>query len=203
MKIYHENSDYVVSVEYPEPINSLQRLTVRWFDANGNLLDFKGYFNHAFILKLHVLENDVRRLPPPPPLQDVEIKENRGGNDNGASTTPEEKRKRVPWVLIFSTYWCFCCMEDTCSTSSDGVDWVAWVIDLDIERKSLDCEEDDNCQEGREQGAQNVVLATVLADLNNLGDDETNNVHPRDGTGKGKTGDDRVQGLCLQLKSNT
>jgi len=101
MKIYHENSDYTVSVEYPEPINSLQRLTVRWFNANGSLLDFKGYFNHAFILKLHVLENDVRRLPPPPPLQDVEIKRIVEAMTMVPPPPPEEKRKRIPWVLIF------------------------------------------------------------------------------------------------------
>ena len=71
-------------------------------------------------------------------------------------------------------------MEDTCSASSDCVDWVAWVVDLDIECKRLDGQEHNDCQQGREQGAQDVVLATVLADLNHLRDDETDNVHPCD-----------------------
>lgn len=74
MKIYSESSDYTVSVSYPEPINSLQRLTVRWYDANGSLLNFRGSDYHAFILRAHVLEEDPRRLPPPSPLQDVGIK---------------------------------------------------------------------------------------------------------------------------------
>jgi cytochrome c1 len=90
----------MISVEYPEPINSLQRLTVRWFDTNGTLLNFRGYSNHAFILKLHVLENDVRRLPPPPPLQDVEIKRIVEAMTM-VPPPPPEKRKRIPWVFIF------------------------------------------------------------------------------------------------------
>jgi len=97
IKIYHENSDYTVSVEYPEPINSLQRLTVRWLDTNGNLLDFKGSDNHAFILKLHVLENDSRRLPP---LQDVEIKRIVEEMTMVPPPLPEKKEK-FPWVFIF------------------------------------------------------------------------------------------------------
>jgi len=93
-------------------------------------------------------------------------------------------------------------VEDTRSTSGDGVDWVGRVIDLDIECDCLDDHEHDDCQQGREQSAQNVVLSAVLADLDHLGDDETDNIHPRDGAGEGKTGHNRVQGLCLQLKSD-
>ena len=93
-------------------------------------------------------------------------------------------------------------MEDTCSTSSDGVDWVAGIIDLNIEGDHLNNKEHHDCQQGREQGAQDVVLAAVLADLDHLGDNEADNIHPCDCAGEGKTGHDRVQGLCLQLKSD-
>jgi hypothetical protein len=100
MKIYHENSDYKVSVNYPEPINSLQRLTVRWYDTNGSLLNFRGSDYHAFILRLHVLEEDVRRLPPPPPLQDVEIKRIVEAMTM-VPPPPAEEKKRFPWLLVF------------------------------------------------------------------------------------------------------
>lgn len=99
MKIYHENADYTVSVAYPEPINSLQRLTVNWYDTNGNLLNFRGSDNHAFILRAHVLEDDVRRLPPPPPLQDVEIKRIVEAMTMVPPPLPEKKTK-IPWLII-------------------------------------------------------------------------------------------------------
>ena len=40
IKNFHENKDYRISVDYPEPINSLQRLTVRWVDKSGTLYVF-------------------------------------------------------------------------------------------------------------------------------------------------------------------
>jgi hypothetical protein len=99
MKIYHENADYTVSVVYPEPINSLQRLTVNWYDTNGRLLDFRGSDYHAFILRAHILEEDIRRIPPPPPLQDVEIKRIVEAMTMVPPPPKEEKRK-FPWVMI-------------------------------------------------------------------------------------------------------
>ena len=74
IKNFHENKDYRVSVEYPEPIASLQRLTVRWVDKSGSPLDFRGWDTNAFVLRIHVREDDERPPPPPPPLQDVEIR---------------------------------------------------------------------------------------------------------------------------------
>ena len=41
IKNFHENKDYRISVAYPEPINVLQRLTVRWYDRDGRLINFK------------------------------------------------------------------------------------------------------------------------------------------------------------------
>jgi len=99
MKIYHENADYTVSVAYPEPINSLQRLTVNWYDANGRRLNFMGADKHAFILRAHVLEDDVRRLPPPPPLQDVEIKRIVEAMTM-VPPPPPEKKTKIPWLII-------------------------------------------------------------------------------------------------------
>ena len=99
MKIYHENSDYTVSVNYPEPINSLQRLTVNWYDTNGSLLNFRGSDYHAFILRAHILEEDIRRIPPPPPLQDVEIKRIVEAMTM-VPPPPKEEKKKIPWLII-------------------------------------------------------------------------------------------------------
>ena len=73
IKNFHEHKDYRVSVEYPEPIASLQRLTVRWVDKSGAPLDFRGWDTNAFVLRIHIRAQE-RPPPPPPPLQDVEIR---------------------------------------------------------------------------------------------------------------------------------
>ena len=101
IKNFHENKDYVVSVFYPEPINSLQRLTVRWVDKNGAQINFQGWDTNAFILRAHVREDESRRLlPPPPPLQDVEIKRIIDAMSLAPSPPPVEKRRKVPWFII-------------------------------------------------------------------------------------------------------
>ena len=74
IKNFHENKDYCVSVQYPEPIASLQRLTVRWVDKTGAPLNFRGWETNAFVLRIHVRADEERPPPPPPPLQDVEIR---------------------------------------------------------------------------------------------------------------------------------
>lgn len=60
IKNFHECKDYSVSVTYPEPIGSLQRLTVRWVDKSGAPLDFRGWETNAFVLRLHIRDTDVR-----------------------------------------------------------------------------------------------------------------------------------------------
>jgi hypothetical protein len=99
IKTYAENTDYSISVTYPEPINSLQRLTIKWYNSFGNLLDFRGANNHAFLLRIHTLDDDVRRLPPPPPLQDVEIKRIVEAMTM-VPPPPPEKKTKIPWLII-------------------------------------------------------------------------------------------------------
>jgi hypothetical protein len=102
IKNFHENKDYRISVEYPEPINVLQRLTVRWFDRDGKLLDFRGWDANAFILRVHVKPEPERTLPPPPPLQDVELKRIIDAMTLALPPPPKEdtKKFKVPWFLL-------------------------------------------------------------------------------------------------------
>lgn len=58
IKNFHENKDYQVSVAFPEPINVLQRLTVRWVDSTGAPLDFRGWETNAFVLRLHIRDRE-------------------------------------------------------------------------------------------------------------------------------------------------
>jgi hypothetical protein len=99
IKNFHENKDYRVSVDYPEPINSLQRLTVKWIDKSGNPLNFRGWNTNAFVLRLHVTPDPEPTLPPPQPLEEIQIKRIVEAM-KVAPPPPPEPKKRIPWVFI-------------------------------------------------------------------------------------------------------
>jgi len=100
IKNFHENKDYRIAVEYPEPINSLQRLTISWIDRNGNLLDFRGWNTNAFVLRVHLTPDPRPTLPPPEPLEQIEIKRIVEAMKL-APPPPPAPKKRIPWLLIF------------------------------------------------------------------------------------------------------
>jgi hypothetical protein len=58
IKNFKEDHDYIISITYPQPIVKLSRLTVRWYDKTGQLLNFNGFENNAFVLRVH-------EMPPP------------------------------------------------------------------------------------------------------------------------------------------
>ena len=58
IKNFKEDHDYVISITYPQPIVKLSRITVRWYDKFGQLLNFNGFENNAFVLRVH-------EMPPP------------------------------------------------------------------------------------------------------------------------------------------
>jgi hypothetical protein len=102
IKNFHECKDYQVSVTFPEPISVLQRLTVRWVDSTGAPLNFRGWETNAFVLRIHVRPDPERVLPPPPPLQDVELKRIIDAMTLALPPPPkEESRKfKIPWFLL-------------------------------------------------------------------------------------------------------
>jgi len=100
IKNFHENKDYRVSVDYPEPINSLQRLTVRWIDREGNLLNFRGWNTNAFVLRVYLRPDPRPTLPPPEPLEQIEIKRIVEAMKVMPPPPPEPKRRFHWWIII-------------------------------------------------------------------------------------------------------
>lgn len=116
IKNFHECKDYQVSVTYPEPIASLQRLTVRWVDATGAPLNFRGWETNAFVLRLYIREPDIQEKE-----EDLKDISRRLGQleiqrmlDEQAKPPPEPPKKKTPFgkwtvlillVLIALGYW--------------------------------------------------------------------------------------------------
>lgn len=67
IKTFKEQTDYRVSVEYPKPIDQIDRLTVNWRDFNGNLLNFNGVDENSFILRFY---EDERKSGPVEEVQE-------------------------------------------------------------------------------------------------------------------------------------
>ena len=55
VKTFKENTDFAIRVDVP--VETLSRLTVRWYDKDLNLLNFQGFENNAFIIRIHTSIN--------------------------------------------------------------------------------------------------------------------------------------------------
>jgi hypothetical protein len=53
LKTFKEQSDYKISVEYPKPLDSIDRLTVHWRSYDGSLINFNGVEDNSFILRFY------------------------------------------------------------------------------------------------------------------------------------------------------
>ena len=100
IKNFGENKDYKIGVDYPEPINSLQRLTVQWIDRNGELLNFQGWNTNSFVLRLYLTPDPEPTLPPPAPLEDTQIRRIVQAMTMVPKPPKEEPKKRFHWWLI-------------------------------------------------------------------------------------------------------
>lgn len=59
IKNFKKYSDYDLFVDYPTPIRKLDRLTVRFTDRYGELLQFNGLEDNSFLLRFHTLKKTL------------------------------------------------------------------------------------------------------------------------------------------------
>jgi len=98
VKNFHESKDYVISVYFPEPIGTLSRLHVKWYDKDGQLLNFRGLDTNAFVLRVYSPDPEIPSLPPPR-IEEVELKRFIDITETFPIPKPQ-KRRRIPWALI-------------------------------------------------------------------------------------------------------
>jgi hypothetical protein len=99
-KNYKETSDYNQYIVYNSPIPKIDRLTIRWIDRSGQLLNFQGFEHNAFTLRIHC---EYREPPPPtPPLQDVQIQRIIDAMQHAPPPPkpPDAKRAFGRWVVV-------------------------------------------------------------------------------------------------------
>ena len=87
IKFFKETSDYRISASFASPIGTVSRLTIRWVDRNGNLLNFNGLDDNSFVLRCHTVREPVApRLEMPAPVP--------------APPEPPKKKGGPRWFLI-------------------------------------------------------------------------------------------------------
>ena len=105
VKNFHENKDYKISVFYPEPINKLQRLTVRWVDIAGQPLIFNGLEQNSFILRLHIRATVMEPTEEETELErrvaELEIKRFIEDQEDKAEPPPPPQKTRFgKWTVV-------------------------------------------------------------------------------------------------------
>jgi hypothetical protein len=72
-RTFREASDYAYSIRYPSRLDSIDRLTIRWLDYQGTVVNFgnaQTYDPNSFVLRVHTqivptFVDRITRLPPP------------------------------------------------------------------------------------------------------------------------------------------
>lgn len=59
LKTFSENRDFSYSIKFDTSLPRLSRLTIRWTDSDGQILNFKGYERNSFLLRVHTADRDA------------------------------------------------------------------------------------------------------------------------------------------------
>ena len=58
IKRFKKLSDYDYLIHYPQILNKVDRLTIKWTDKNGDLVNFNGLEDNSFMLRFHTLRRN-------------------------------------------------------------------------------------------------------------------------------------------------
>lgn len=59
LKKFRKSTDFDLEVSYPQILNKVDRLTIRWTDIRNKLLNFNGLNDNSFILRFHTLRRNL------------------------------------------------------------------------------------------------------------------------------------------------
>jgi hypothetical protein len=60
IKVFKKSTDYDLDVRFPYPIQQLSRLTVKWLDKFGSVVNFNGANDNSFLLRFHVIPENKK-----------------------------------------------------------------------------------------------------------------------------------------------
>lgn len=95
IKTFKENTDYVMSTVLTHQ-QTISRLTIHWYDKDLKLLNFQGFDNNGFVLRVHtertVTEPEPANKEPERELVDMYIKEIKTRLDEEAAQKEKEQK---------------------------------------------------------------------------------------------------------------
>lgn len=63
IKRFKKTSDFDFTIDYPYPLQKIDRLTIDWIDKDGRRLDFNGLNDNSFLLRFHTLRRNICSVP--------------------------------------------------------------------------------------------------------------------------------------------
>jgi hypothetical protein len=107
IKTFKENTDYIMSTRLTHQ-QTVSRLTIHWYDKDLKLLNFQGFDNNGFVLRLHtqrVTEPEPMNKEPERALVDMYIKEIKKRLDEEAAQKEKEQKanskvKFGKWAVV-------------------------------------------------------------------------------------------------------
>jgi hypothetical protein len=119
VKTFKENTDYVMSQALTSQ-QTISKLTIHWYDKNLKHLNFQGFENNGFILRVHT--DQVTKAPPDPEAEQRAMVESmiaeikmRLAEEEASKKKVEEMKKKVTfgkWAVFFGilcvlVFWYF------------------------------------------------------------------------------------------------
>lgn len=95
IKTFKETTDYVMTQNTTHRMN-LSKLTVRWYDKNFKLINFQGFDNNAFVLRVYT----QRIVNKPKKIEEPYIKEIKKREKEKEKPPPPPKMKFGKWAVF-------------------------------------------------------------------------------------------------------